>query len=152
MKRVLAAGALLLALSACQSAERAPVEPLPPRDQPVAYEDMVQRAWSLARNADDALYVDNWTKLTVIAVDLQNTAKRLPKATDVPANQKDDALPQRVDALAKASDRLLTHAQEQKVKEATLAIRDIHNAVYALKPARPDARPMDKEPPPPKRP
>jgi hypothetical protein len=156
MKRQLAIGALLLSLSACQAPDRVLVEPLPPRDQPVTYDDMVGRAWNLARNADDALYVDDWVKLKMLAIELQDTSKRLYKANDVPPNQKNEALPQRIDVLGKAADVLLTAAKDQKERDATTAVRDIHNAVFALKPAKPELKPLPridpKEPPPPTRP
>jgi hypothetical protein len=90
MRRMLCSAALGLALVGCQSANdlRRPVQPLPVNGPALAYHDVVSRARLLATQATEAFYIDQWLEVEKAALNLEETARYLPKSTDVPTAQK----------------------------------------------------------------
>jgi hypothetical protein len=135
MKRTLrmASGALLLLLTACQMPEeRAALTPLPDDAAPLPYAELLTRARYQSTLATEAFYVDKWTEVEDAARGLQQTARFLPKAQDVPARQK-DALPVVSGDLSKDAGRLLEAARAKDVKEANDALQQVQLVVHELR-------------------
>src|SRR5258708_29121482 len=90
MQRARLIGSLSLALVACQApAERAPLPPLPEKVTALPYAELLTRARLQVSQANDAFYVDRWAELIEAAKGLEQTARFLTKADDVPAKHKD---------------------------------------------------------------
>ena len=135
MRRALwtGSGTLLLVLAACQTPpERAALTPLPEDTPPLPYAELLTRARYQATLATEAFYVDKWAEVEDAARGLQQTARFLPKAQDVPANQK-DKLPVVSGDLAKEAGRLLEAARATDVKEANDALQHIQLVVHELR-------------------
>ncbi len=135
MKRALwiASGSLLLLLAACQMPEeRAALTPLPDDAPPLPYAELLTRARYQSTLATEAFYVDKWTDVEDAARGLQQTARFLPKAQDVPARQK-DALPVVSGDLSKDAGRLLEAARAKDVKEANDALQQVQLVVHELR-------------------
>src|SRR5262245_15882294 len=85
MRRTIFAGLFVAVLAGCQSVpEPLKIQPLPADGQPLAYADAIQRARTLATSATEAFYVDRWPEVESAAVNLEETARILPKSPDVP--------------------------------------------------------------------
>ena len=135
MKRALwlGSGTLLLALAACQTPpERAALTPLPEDTPPLPYAELLTRARYQATLATEAFYVDKWPEVEDAARGLQQTARFLPKAQDVPPKQK-DSLPGVSGDLSKEAGRLLEAARAQDVKQANDAIQHVQLVVHELR-------------------
>jgi hypothetical protein len=135
MKRVVATSALLLALAGCTVTEKAPLQPLPAEGQPVAYEDLYRRARRQAEIANEAFMDNRWADLEDTARGLEQTARYLTKATDVPATHK-DALPVMVADLGKEAKKLGESAVARNEKEATATMQRIILKVRELSPSK----------------
>jgi hypothetical protein len=88
MRRELLPAAIVLAFVGCQTSadQRRPVQPLPAADGPaLSYRDVVSRARILATQATEAFYIDQWTDVERAALNLEETARYLPKSVDVPS-------------------------------------------------------------------
>jgi hypothetical protein len=121
MKRVLLSVSLvLLALPACQlPAEHEPLRLLPEDRGAVPYAELLTRARLQSTLATEAYYTDKWPELQDAATGLEQTARFLTKAQDVPVKQK-DTLPKMSEELAKQAVLLRDAAKEKneaKVKE-----------------------------------
>jgi hypothetical protein len=135
MKRALlmGSGSLLLILAACQSPpERAALTPLPEDTPPLPYAELLTRARYQSTLATEAFYVDKWAEVEDAARGLQQTARFLPKAQDVPAKQK-DSLPVVSGDLSKEAGRLLDAAHTMDVKEANDALQHVQLVVHELR-------------------
>ncbi len=129
----MASGSLLLLLAACQAPdERAALTPLPDDAPPLPYAELLTRARYQSTLATEAFYVDKWTDVEDAARGLQQTARFLPKAQDVPARQK-DALPVVSGDLSKDAGRLLEAARAKDVKEANDALQQVQLVVHELR-------------------
>jgi hypothetical protein len=91
MRKCFVLGGLLLTLASCQIAEpRASLPPpLPDNVIAVPYGQLLTRARAQATRATEALFVDNFADVEEAARGLEQTAKYLVKAEDVPAKHKD---------------------------------------------------------------
>src|SRR5947199_10490123 len=90
MNRLAYLGLLLLTLAGCQlPPERLPPPPLPDTSGPLPYAELLTRARLQATAATEACYLDRWADLDDMARGLEQTARFLPKATEVPAKHKD---------------------------------------------------------------
>jgi len=126
---------LLLLLAGCQAPpERVPVMPLPQEGEPVSYADLLQRARFQAAAANEAFYVDQWAELQEAAAALEKTTRYLPRADDVPAEQKAE-LPRRVEELTQLTGQLRDAARAKDVKKANEALQQINLKIRELKPA-----------------
>ena len=136
MKRTLvgmSSGLLLLVLAACQAPEeRAALAPLPDDTPPLPYAELLTRARYQSTLATEAFYVDKWTELEDAARGLEQTARFLPKAQDVPARQK-DALPVVSGDLSKDAGQLLEAARTKDVKQANDALQRVQLVVHELR-------------------
>ncbi len=135
MKRPLwmGGGLLLLAVAACQTPpERAALTPLPDDTPPMPYAELLTRARYQSTLATEAFYVDKWSEVEDAARGLQQTARFLPKAQDVPARQK-DALPVVSGDLSKEAGQLLEAAQAKDVQKTNDAIQHVQLVVHQLR-------------------
>ena len=133
MKRLLliAAGALFLA--SCQlPAERTPLKTLP--DEPVAlpYAELLTRARAQATNATAAFYVNKWDDLEESARGLEQTARYLTKAQEIPPKHKDTLASLSAD-LGKEAVKLRDAAKARNVKDATEVLQRVNLKVRDLR-------------------
>ncbi len=133
MKRLLLLASLFLLLSGCQlPAERLP-PPLPEDGKvSVTYAELLTRARAQARVANESFYVDKWTDLEDAARGLEQTARFLPKAEDVPPSHK-NALPQVSKDLSADAGKLREAALAKDVKETTALMSRINTTVRELR-------------------
>jgi hypothetical protein len=125
---------LCLALAGCATTgDRVPLRTLPEDAGPLPYAELFTRAKAQAGAANEAFYVDRWDDLQDAARGLEQTARFLPKATEVPANQK-DKLSAVAGDLAKEATTLREAAKVKDVKKATDSLQRVHFAVRSLKP------------------
>src|SRR5262249_55519468 len=113
--------------------EQVPLKPLPENGPPQAYADLITRARVQATAANEAFYVNRWTDLEDAAKGLEQTARFLSKATEVPAKHKDTLAVEAGD-LGKEAGKLREAAKAQEVKQATEALQRIHLKVRELRP------------------
>jgi hypothetical protein len=126
-------GSLLFLLSACQlPPERTTLQPLPEDGLPQPYARLLTRARDQAYIANYSFYDNNWTGMEDAARGLEQTARFLVKAEDVPPNQK-DALPVVSGDLAAAANKLLEAAKAKDVDDATKAMATVHRTVRGLR-------------------
>jgi len=132
MNRAFCMGLLLLGLTACATtAERLPLKPLPEEEQPLPFADLMTRARVQAGAATEAFYVNKWADIEEAARGLEQTARFLGKANEVPASLK-DKLPVLASELgkeaaqmrdaAKAKDETKTNEVQQRVN---LKVREL---------------------------
>jgi hypothetical protein len=133
MKRVLMAGCLVLFLGSCQvPPERVPLQRLPENGPPLPYAELLTRARGQATVATEAFYVNHWTEMEDAARALEQTARFLARAEDVPANRKEQ-LPAASSDLSKEAMKLQQAATSQNVEAATTALQRIHVMVRELR-------------------
>jgi hypothetical protein len=133
MKRILLVGCLVLTLSACQlPPERVPLQRLPENGPPLPYAELLTRARAQATVATEAFYVNRWTDLEDAAKGLEQTARYLAKAEDVPARQK-DTLGVISGDLGKEAVKLREAATAKDVKQANDTLQRIHLKVRELR-------------------
>jgi len=135
VKRVLLAGFLMLfLLPACAIVpEREPLRLLPEDRGPMPYNDLSTRARLQATGAMEAYYVDRWSDVEDAARGLEQTARFLAKAQDVPAKQK-DALPKLSENLAKEAVLLRDSAKEKDAKKVHESLTRVQSMVRELTP------------------
>jgi hypothetical protein len=133
MHRTLIAGVLALITLGCQTpAERIPLKPLPEDSGPVPYAELLTRARLQAMNAQEMYYLDKWGDLEEAAKGLEQTAKFLPKASDIPVNQK-DTLPVTAGDLGKEAANLREAAKAKDKKKIEETMNVIHTKVRELR-------------------
>jgi hypothetical protein len=134
MNRAYFASWLLLAVAGCQlPPERAAPPPLPENAPPQAYADLVSRARSQASAANEAFYVNKWPELEEAAKGLEQTARFLSQATDVPAKHKDSLTVEAGD-LGKDAVKLREAAKAQQDKPCNEILQRINLKVRDLRP------------------
>ncbi len=133
MSRAYWMGLLCIVLAGCvMPAERVPLKPLGEDSPPQPYGDLLNRARVQATAATEAFYVNGWNDLAEFAKGLEQTARFLPKATDVPARLK-DKLPAQASDLQKEAHQLREAAQTQNVKQVTEIMQRINLKVRELR-------------------
>jgi hypothetical protein len=132
MKRGLCLVLVCLAAGCVAPGERAPLKLLPDDSAPLSYATLLIRARAQASAAIDASYVDNWLELEDAAKGLEQTAKFLPKALEVPAKQK-DTLDVIAGDLGKEAVVLRTAANAKDVEKTTASLTRIQTTVRKLR-------------------
>ncbi len=135
MKRALLVGSVVFLVIGCQlPEERAPVKPLPEdiKDVP-AFAELLTRARRQATAATESFYVNKWTELEDQVRGLEQTARFLGKAPDVPAGQK-NMLPAKSGDLAREATRLRELCKDKDVKQTNETLQRIHLVVRELGP------------------
>ncbi|HEY7426685.1 MAG TPA: hypothetical protein VH682_20790 [Gemmataceae bacterium] len=133
MKPVLLTGMALLLLAGCVApVERVPLQPLPENGQVLPYPELLTRARAQATAANEAFYINRWADLEDLAKGLEQTARFLSKAEEVPAKNK-DTLKEVTGDMAKNAIKLKTAAAAQNVKDANDALQRINLKVRELR-------------------
>jgi len=133
MHRTLVSFLICLILAGCQlPSERTQLRPLPDDAGPQPYADLLTRARAQAMNAQEMYYLDKWQDLEDAANALASTAKHLPRAADVPANQK-DTLPVTAGDLGKEAVKLREAARAKDKKKIEESMNVIHSTVRELR-------------------
>jgi hypothetical protein len=132
MKRVLLSGMLLTLLGCTVPAERVPLRPLPENGQVLPYAELLTRVRAQASTANEAFYLDRWNDLEDMAKGIEQTARFLSKAEEVPKKNK-DLLTEVTGELAKNAKRLRDAATARNVKDATEALQQINLKVRQLR-------------------
>jgi hypothetical protein len=133
MSRAYGIGLLLIVLAGCvMPAERVPLKPLGEDAPPQPYGDLLNRARVQATAATEAFYVNGWNDLEEFAKGLEQTARFLPKATEVPARLK-DKLPAQASELEKEAHQLRDAARTQNVKLTNEIMQRINLQVRQLR-------------------
>jgi hypothetical protein len=132
MKRTLLLASLTVLLIGCQlPPERLP-RALPDDSAPLPYAEMLTRARAQARVAYEALFVDNWPDVEDAARGLEQTAKFLLKADDVPPNHR-AMLPRVCANLASDGAKLREAALAKNAKESTAILQRINLTVREMR-------------------
>lgn len=133
MKRVLLPGMALLLAGCVAPAERVPLQPLPENGQVLPYPELLTRVRAQARAAVEAFYVNRWTDLEDLAKGIEQTARFLAKAQEVPAKNK-DILKEVTDDLAKNALKLKAAAAAQIAKDGNEAqnVKDANDALQQI--------------------
>jgi hypothetical protein len=133
MKPVLLTGMALLLLAGCVApVERVPLQPLPENGQVLPYPELLTRARAQATAANEAFYINRWTDLEDLAKGLEQTARFLSKAEEVPAKNK-DTLKEVTSDMAQNARKLKAAASAQNVKDANDALQRINLKVRELR-------------------
>ena len=126
-------GLLLIVLAGCvMPAERVPLKPLTPDAPPQPYGELFNRARVQATAATEAFYVNGWADLEEFAKGLEQTARFLPRAIDVPPRLKDQ-LPTRASDLEKDAHQLQDAARNRDVKRTNEVMQRINLKVRELR-------------------
>lgn len=134
MSRALCCVVLLAGFAGCQlPPEAAAVKPLPEDGPPQAYADLVGRARAQAKAANEAFYLNRWADLEDAARGLEQTARFLTKALDVPPRHKDTLAIEAGD-LGKEATTLRESAKSQNVKQVTDSMQRLNLKVRELRP------------------
>ena len=133
MLRLLLVGGVAAVLCGCQlPADRAALRPLPDEVQPLPYAELLTRARAQASIATEAFYVNRWNDLEEAAHGLEQTARYLPKAEDVPPANKDVLVVVSGD-LGKEAVTLREAAKAQDVKKTNDILQRVHLKVRELR-------------------
>jgi hypothetical protein len=133
MKRLLLLGCVLFIIASCQvPPERVPLQRLPENGPPLPYAELLTRARAQATLATEAFYVNHWTDMEEAARGLEQTARFLAKAEDVPANRREQ-LPSASGDLAKEATKLREAAVAKSEKDTNEALQRIHRMVRELR-------------------
>jgi hypothetical protein len=120
-------------MAGCQlPAERMPLRPLAEDSQPLPYSELLTRARYQATAATEAFYVNRWTDLEDLAKGLDQTARFMKKATEVPASLR-DKLAEQADALSQEAQHLLEAARAQDVRRTNEIMQRINLKVRELR-------------------
>ncbi len=133
MSRLLPLVVLLLLVGCQLPPERLPLMPLPEDGPPLSFEETVTRARAQAMTGTEAFYVNRWGDLEDAARGLEQTARFLTKATDVPARHR-DTLPVQAGDLGKEALKLREAAKTKDAKTANELLQRIHLKVRELRP------------------
>lgn len=132
MKRTLLLASLFLMLAGCQlPPERLP-RPLPDDAPPQSYAELLTRVRAQAGVANDSFYIDKWAEVEDAARGLEQTAKFLLKAQDVPPSHK-ELLPKVSSELAQAAVKLREAALVKNVKDTNAIMQQINLKVRELR-------------------
>lgn len=133
MKRAYGVGLVLAFLIGCVApGERAPLKPLGENAPPQPYTDLLGRARVQATAATEAFYVNGWNDLEEYAKGLEQTARYLPKATDVPEKHK-EKLAAEAATLEKEAHALREAAQAQDAKRTNDVMQRVNLRVRELR-------------------
>ena len=133
MTRFLPVSLLLLATACASPPEKVIIPPLPENGGGVPFADLLQRARLQAGAANEAFYVDGWAELEDAAKGLEQAARLLPKATEVPVRHK-DSLDKLSAGLAKDAASLREAAKAKEVSRSNQLLQRINLAVRELRP------------------
>jgi len=96
------------------------------------FAELLTRARMQASAANEAFYVNRWSDLEAAAQGLEQTARFLPKATEVPAAHK-EKLPDQATALGKEAGNLRQAAIAQNVPKVNETLQRVNLQVRELR-------------------
>ena len=131
MRRFLLSGLFLSMLGCVAPAERVPLQPLPENGQVLPYAELLTRVRQQANGANEAFYLDHWGELGDMAKGIEQTARFLAKAQEVPDKNK-DILTEITGDLAKAAKKLKAAADAKNEKATRDALQEINYKVRLL--------------------
>jgi hypothetical protein len=123
---------LCLAVGCVAPGERTPLKLLPEDSAPLSYAELMLRARAQANSAVDASYVDDWAELDHAARMLEQTAKFLPNALEVPAKHK-DTLAVVAGDLGKEAGTLREAAKAKDVDKTNASLTRLQQTVRKLR-------------------
>jgi hypothetical protein len=132
MTRLLLSGSLLLLLGCAVSPDRVPLQPLPESGQVLPYAQLLTRIRAQSNAAYEAFYLDHWNELEDMAKGLDQTARFLSKAEEVPEKNR-KILGEVTAELSKSALKLKGAAVAHNVKDATDALQQITLKVRQLR-------------------
>lgn len=132
MKSTLLCSTFLLILGCAAPAERVPLRPLPETGQVLPYAELLTRIRAQANAANEAFYLDRWDQLEDMAKGIEQTARFLSKAEEVPEKNR-TILKDVTGDLTKSAQKLREAAAAHKVKDATDALQQIIAKVRDLR-------------------
>lgn len=132
MKRILLSSTLVFLAGCAVPAERVPLQPLPENGQVLPYAELLTRVRGQARAANDAYYLDRWGDLEDLAKGIEQSARFLSKAEEVPKKNK-DVLVEVTGDLAKNAKLLREAAAAKNVKETTASLQQINAKIRELR-------------------
>ena len=132
MRRAVVLGLFVAALGCQAPPQRAPVAPLAEDSAPLPFADLVSRARSQAMTALEAYYVDRWAEVEDAARGLEQTARFLRRATEVPPTRQGD-LSLRTDTLADAAKQLRDAAKAKAGEQVNAVLQRINSQVRELR-------------------
>jgi hypothetical protein len=109
-----------------------PLQRLPENGPPLPYAELLTRARAQATVATEAFYVDRWVDVEDAARGLEQTARFLGKADDVPANRK-ELIPRASSELAQEARKLIDSAKAHNEKDTGVSLESIHRMVRQLR-------------------
>jgi hypothetical protein len=133
MRRLLIPCLAVLTLAGCPAPQDRLPPDLPDAVAPRPYAELLTRARAQAKVATEAFYINKWGDLEDAARGLEQTARYLPKAEEVPSARK-PALMVLSDELLKEAGNLRKAAQSKDEKEATTVLTRINFKVRELRP------------------
>lgn len=125
---------LVALLAGCRVVEREGMLPLPDNGPALTYAEMLNRARNQAGAALDAFYVDAWADLEQAALRLEESAKLLPKTTQIPDAFK-TKLPGEADSLRQDAAKLQEAARAKNATQSNEAMQRINQRIRQLRPA-----------------
>jgi hypothetical protein len=124
---------VLVLLAGCRLTEReAALMPLP-EDKTFTYKELLTRARATAAAGLEAFYVDAWPELEDAAKSLEQIARFLPKATEIPATLKDRLAPD-TDQLRQDAVKLGEAARAKNARAVNDALQRINLRIRELRP------------------
>lgn len=133
MKRVVLSSAVLVLALGCQvPPDRTALRPLPDEAQPLPYAELLTRARLQASAATEAFYVSRWDDLEQAASGLEQSARFLTKAVEVPGKHKATVATESTDLAAEAA-KLREAAKGQNVKETNDILQRVNLMVRQLR-------------------
>ena len=124
----------LVTVIGCQvPPDRLPLRPLREDSQPLPYSELLTRARLQSTAATEAFYVSRWTDLEDAATGLEQSARFLGKAIEVPAKHK-AIVASESSELAAAAGKLREAAKAHRVKETNEILQRVNLIVRQLRP------------------
>lgn len=139
---------LTFALAGCRLPDREGMAPLPDNSPPLTFFEMMARARGQAGSALDAYYIDAWLDLEQAAHRLEQTARLLPRCTEIPDSLK-GKLETEAEQLRQDAAKLGEAARARNATAANEAMQRIHARVRQLRPqekALPEPKPPEPKP------
>ena len=125
--------AMVLILAGCHlPPEQLPLMPLPEDGPPLSYAETLARARSQAMAGTEAFFVNRWGDLEDAARGLEQTARFLLRAPDVPAEVRDQ-IPSRAKDLGNEAVELRLAAKARDEKRINDTLQRIHAKLRELR-------------------
>jgi hypothetical protein len=132
MRHWLLAGCVAVLVGCQAPPDKVPLQRLPENGPPLPYAELLTRARVQATAATEAFYVNHWAEIEDVAKGLEQTARYLGRADDVPANRK-DMLPRASSELTQEAGKLRDAAAAQNEKEVNASLQRINLMVRELR-------------------